>query len=31
MKKRELKTAPFEFRVSPIMKVAIDRLARAGH
>ena len=31
MKKRELKTAPLAFRVSPTMKAAIDRIARADH
>ena len=31
MKKRELKTAPLAFRVSPTMKAAMDRIARADH
>jgi predicted transcriptional regulator len=31
MKKRELKTAPLAFRVSPKIKATIDRIARADH
>ena len=31
MNKRELKTAPLAFRVSPTMKAAIDTIARADY